>query len=224
MTTRRWPRLPGLLVAAAALAAGCVRHPNTAVAPARAANAVETAIYRFVAESVYVSTTGRSVGIVSTPLDTTCLAQPCRPLLTRWGLDPLWWADGDTSSALAERHDLLARIGVRTTLAGVAEGQRLLQTVTPDSAAFVAAHPDTANWTAFKAAHGGAAGFVWFSPIGFNARRNRALVFVDWQCGPTCGHTVAVSLDTRPDGAWRIADMLLVSSREHRPRVGAPGP
>lgn len=224
MTTPPRLRRLGLIAAAAAFAAGCVRHPNTGPAPARAANDVETAIYRFVAESVYVRNTGRSVGIVSAPLDTACLVQPCRPLLTRWGLDPLWWADGDSASALAERRDLLARVGARMTLAGVADGQRLLQTVMPDSAALVAAHPDTANWTAFKEAHGGASGFVWFSPIGFNPQRNRALVFVDWQCGPACGHTVAVALDAKPAGGWRIADMLLVSSRAPRPGVGPSTP
>ncbi len=220
------PRLRPLAAAAAAalLAAGCARGPNTAPRPVRAASAAETAIYRLVAESVYVTTTGRSVGIVSAPLDTACLAQPCRPVMTRWGLDPLWWANGDTAAALAERHDLLARLGDRTTLAGVAAGQRLLQTVTPDSAAVVAAHPDTASWIAFKAGHGGASGFVWFSPIGFNARGNRALVFVDWQCGPACGHTVTVSLDAKADGGWRIADMLLVSSRARRPGAAPPTP
>ncbi|MDE3174054.1 MAG: hypothetical protein KGN74_13370 [Gemmatimonadota bacterium] len=216
------PRLRPLAVAAAALlAAGCVRRPNTAPGPARATTAAETAIYRLVAESVYVATTGRSVGVVSAPLDTACLAQPCRPLMTRWGLDPLWWAGGDTVAAVAERRDLLARLGDRPTLAGVPAGQRLLQSVAPDSAAAVAAHPDTANWTAFKEAHGGASGFVWFSPIGFSARGDRALVFVDWQCGPACGHTVTVSLDARADGGWRIADMLLLTSRE-RPLGAAP--
>lgn len=206
----------------AASVAGCVRRASLAPSPARSADAAETAIYRLVAESVYVGNTGRAVGVVTTPLDTTCPTEPCHPLAARWGLDPLWWADGDSTSALAERHDLLARVATPVALGGVAAGQPLLQTVAPDSASFVAAHPDTANWTAFKAAHGGASGFVWFSPIGFDPARQRALVFVDWQCGPACGHTVTVSLAARPDRSWSIADMLLVSSREARPGITPP--
>lgn len=221
MRTSLRPFAP-LALGVAVLAAGCAR-PRTAPAPARALNAAETAIYRLVAESVYVSTTGRSVGIVEAPLDTACIARPCLPLAMRWGLDPLWWAAGDTAAAIDERRDLLARVGERMTLAGVAQGQPLLQSVLPDSAAAVAAHPDTASWTAFKEAHGGASGFVWFSPIGFDSGRDRALVYVDWQCGPRCGHTVTVALHATP-GGWRIADMLLVSSRERRPGLAPPTP
>jgi hypothetical protein len=209
---------------AVVLAAGCVRHPSTAPTPQHAASAAETAIYRLVAESVYVRTTGRSVGIVTAPLDTGCAAEPCRPLTARWGLDPLWWADGDTTAAIAERHDLLARVNEPLWLGGVAAGQSLLQTVQPDSAAIVVAHPDTANWTAFKELHGGASGFVWFSPIGFDTRHHRALVFADWRCGPACGHTVAVALNAGAGGGWHIADMLLISSRGPNLGLAPPTP
>ncbi|HVA58329.1 MAG: hypothetical protein WBQ26_10270 [Gemmatimonadaceae bacterium] len=186
----------------------------------RAATPAETAIYRLVAESVYVRTTARSVGIVTASLDTACMSQPCHPLLSRWGLDPLWWADGDSASALATRADLMARTASPLTLAAVPDGQRLLQAVAPDSAAVVVAQPDTARWKAFKEHHGGASGFLWFSPVGFDARRQSAVVFVDWRCGPLCGHTVTIALHATADGAWRIADMLLVSSRSARPDTG----
>ncbi|MGH7670299.1 MAG: hypothetical protein ACRENQ_12490 [Gemmatimonadaceae bacterium] len=175
--------------------------------------APEIAIYRTVAESVYVRTTGRSVGIVTSTLDSACSAPNCRPFLTRWGLDPLWWTAIDSADAIATRNDLLSRIAKPMTLDPVAAGQPLLQSVAPDSAALVTAQPDTAHWKAFKEHHGGASGFLWFSPIGFDASHHSALVFVDWQCGPACGHTVTVALRIDPAGAWRIDDMLLISSR-----------
>lgn len=220
------PRRPGrrsLVVLGITLAfAGCVRRPSIAPAPGRAPDAAETAIYRLVAESVYVRTTSRSVGIVSALLDTACTGVPCRPFPMRWGLDPLWWANGDTTAAIAARDDLLAHIADPMTLAGVPVGQTLLQSVAPDSAAHVMARSDTARWTAFKENHGGAAGFLWFSPIGFDAQRRSAVVFVDWRCGPACGHDVAVALRAAPGGSWRIEDMLLVSSRGAPPGPAHP--
>ncbi len=206
----------------AVTATACVRHASTAPTPLSAPTAAETAIYRLVAESVYVRTTSHSVGIVATPIDTACAANACPALASRWGLDPLWWADGDSASALAERVDLLARAAQPLTLAAVPDGQRLLESVDPDSAAIVVAQSDTAHWTAFKDHHGGAAGFLWFSPVGFDAQRRSAVVFVDWRCGPLCGHTVAIALRADPDGAWRIADMLLVSSRSTRTGTDQP--
>ncbi len=209
---RRASVVPSILVAALVVAAaGCSRRPTTAPTPVP--NAPEVAIYRTVAESVYVRNTGRSVGIVTSTLDTACLASSCRPFMTRWGLDPLWWAAGDSANAITARANLLVRIGEPMTLAGVAAGQLLLQSVAPDSAAVVAAQPDTAHWKAFKERHGGASGFLWFSPIGFDTSRHSAIVFVDWQCGPACGHTVAVALRADPTGTWRIHDILLISSR-----------
>lgn len=204
-------RIP-IVVLAVLAAAGCVRRPATAPTPAPPP---DVAIYRTVAESVYVRNTNRSVGIVTTTLDSTCSAANCRPFLTRWGLDPLWWA-GDSADAIATRNDLLSRIAAPITLAPVAAGQPLLQSVAPDSAALVAAQPDTAHWKAFKERHGGASGFLWFSPIGFDSSHRSAIVFVDWQCGPACGHTVTVALHLDQAGAWRIRDMLLISSRGPR--------
>ncbi|HUX34676.1 MAG TPA: hypothetical protein VMV51_12475 [Gemmatimonadaceae bacterium] len=222
------PRRPAptrtrLFALGAALAlAGCVLHPSTAPTPGRAPGAAEMDIYRLVAESVYVRTTSRSVGVVSTLLDTACTGMPCRPFPMRWGLDPLWWANGDTTAAAAARDDLLARISDPMTLAGVPAGQTLLQSVAPDSAARVVARSDTAHWTAFKAHHGGTAGFLWFSPIGFDAQRKSAIVFVDWRCGPACGHDVAVALRAVPGAGWQISDMLLVLSRGAEPDPARP--
>ncbi|HEY5218351.1 MAG TPA: hypothetical protein VIJ16_01020 [Gemmatimonadaceae bacterium] len=208
------------LLCAALTLAGCAPHPSTTAAPVRAADTPEMTIYRTVAESVYVRTTGRSVGIVSVPLDTACSAATCGPLARRWGLEPLWWAVGDSSSARAARADLLSRIARPMSLADVPDGQQMLQSIAPDSAAVVVAQPDTAHWTAFKEYHGGASGFLWFSPVGFDAQHRSAIVFVDWRCGPICGHTVAVSLKATGAGAWRIDDMLLLSSRQPGTTMG----
>jgi hypothetical protein len=41
------------------------------------------------------------------------------------------------------------------------------------------------------------------------------VAFVDWRCGPTCGHTVGVALTATSDTGWAIADVLLLSSRQH---------
>ena len=218
-TAPRWNRLAFTLVAAAA--AGCSRAPaNTAPLPLRAPSAAEVSIYRTVAESVYVRNTGRSVGIVTAPIDTACVGPRCRAFPGRWGLDPLWWSNGDSTAARAARDDLLAHLSAPVNLTAVAEGQPLLQSVAPDSAALVAAQPDTAHWTAFKERHGGASGFLWFSPIGFDSTRRSAIVFVDWQCGPACGHTVAVALRAGGAGVWSIDDMLLISSRAPQMRNG----
>ncbi len=205
---RVFPILAALL---AVTGVGCAHRPTTAPVPVP--DAPELAIYRTIAESVYVRNTGRSVGIVTAPHDTACAATNCRPFLTRWGLDPLWWAAGDSADAIAARDDLLSHIGTPLSLTDVAAGQLLLQPVAPDSAALVAAQPDTAHWKAFKERHGGASGFLWFSPIGFDSLRRSAILFVDWQCGPACGHTLAVALRAGQAGTWRIDDMLLISSR-----------
>ncbi|MCY7379540.1 MAG: hypothetical protein LH467_09420 [Gemmatimonadaceae bacterium] len=52
------------------------------------------------------------------------------------------------------------------------------------------------------------------SPVGFSRSGRSAVAFVDWRCGPTCGHTVGVALTATNDTSWAIADMLLLSSRQ----------
>ena len=58
-----------------------------------------------------------------------------------------------------------------------------------------------------------AAGAVRMSPVGFSESGRTAVAFVDWRCGPTCGHTLGVALVAATDSTWSIAEMLLVSSR-----------
>lgn len=221
---RTTPTLNLRLVAAAVLVAvaACSRQPaTTAPSPARSVGGSELAIYRTIAESVYVRTTQRAVGIVTSPLDTACTTSVCKPLTTRWGLDPLWWAKADTSDALTARDNLLANTSRRMSLDAVSEGQPMLQSIAPDSVAILAAQPDTAHWKAFKERHGAPSGILWFSPIGFDASRQSAIVFADWQCGPVCGHTVAIALSVTDAGAWRIDNMLLLSSRSPNGSLGS---
>src|SRR4051794_33374355 len=87
------------LLAAALLGACGGTHPSIAPAPRTIpASAPELAIYRTVAESMYVRTTGKPVGIVVTSADTACVAGAveCPSLATRWGLDPMWWSADST--------------------------------------------------------------------------------------------------------------------------------
>jgi hypothetical protein len=67
-----------------------------------------------------------------------------------------------------------------------------------------------------RATHADAAGAVRMSPVGFSRSGRTAVAFVDWRCGPTCGHTVGVALTSTSDTSWTIADVLLVSSRQRR--------
>jgi hypothetical protein len=52
-----------------------------------------------------------------------------------------------------------------------------------------------------------------FSPVAFDNDGKQALVFVDWLCGLTCGHTMSVYL-RRNSVAWEIADLLLTSRHQ----------
>jgi hypothetical protein len=47
------------------------------------------------------------------------------------------------------------------------------------------------------------------------------VVFSRWDCGPACGHTVVTALRADSAFTWRIADMLLLSSRQPRVTVRA---
>ena len=53
------------------------------------------AVYRTVADSIYVRTTERPIAVVTTTLDTTCTTFPCTDVIERWGLASLWWAGSD---------------------------------------------------------------------------------------------------------------------------------
>ena len=76
--------------------------------------------------------------------------------------------------------------------------------------------PDDAEvgeWIRFRSAHADAAGAVRMSPVGFSRSGQTAVAFVDWRCGPSCGHTLGVALTATSDSTWAITEMLLVSSR-----------
>ena len=69
-------------------------------------------------------------------------------------------------------------------------------------------------WGEFQYYHRGAAGLLRFSPVGFSSSGREAVVFARWDCGPACGHTIVAALRADSGSTWRIADMLLLSSRK----------
>ena len=58
-----------------------------------------------------------------------------------------------------------------------------------------------------------ASGAVRMSRVLFSRSGQTAVAFVDWRCGPTCGHTIGVALSATSDSTWSIAEMILRSSR-----------
>jgi len=195
--------------------AACSRtHVATSAAPRTiAASVPELAIYRTVAESMYVRTTGKPVGIVVTSTDTTCVAGAveCPSLATRWGLDPIWWAS-DTTMAYAARRNLLARAADTLDLRAVALGSPNVVAVAPDSTPTDLR--DVNQWVEFRDKYDGAAGFLRFSPVGFDDAKQAAIVYVQWECGPSCGHTLSAALHLdAATSQWRISDLMLISSR-----------
>ena len=78
--------------------------------------------------------------------------------------------------------------------------------------------PDGASvqeWIRFRATHADAAGAVRMSPVGFSRSGKTAVTFVDWRCGPTCGHTLGVALTATSDSSWAISEMLLLSAKKN---------
>jgi hypothetical protein len=73
---------------------------------------------------------------------------------------------------------------------------------------------DARFWGDFQYWHKGAAGVLRFSPVGFSASGRDAVVYLQWECGPVCGHTMVTALRADSASQWRIADMLLLSSRQ----------
>ncbi len=109
----------------------CFRHHAApAPSPVLGPDTPEMAVYRTVAESVYVRATRRSLGIV-----TMLLAPPARDASAAFadplGTRPLWWATGDSADARAARQALLAMAAHPTTLDGVDRGATLLQSIAP---------------------------------------------------------------------------------------------
>jgi hypothetical protein len=207
-------RRPGIILTAlaAALAGACGGGPATpAASPRPDLSAVRAvAVYRTMAESLYVRSTRRPVAIAPQTLDTACAEIRCPALPARWGVDSIWWVAGDPEAerdARAARADLLARAGARLPLAPVAAGQANLVPLDTNA---IPLGPDTGDWVAFRDAHNGAAGFVRFSPVGFAPSGRSAVVFVSWRCGPTCGHELAASLTATSDTTWQVSDVLLL--------------
>jgi hypothetical protein len=199
-----------LLTVPLALTGGCARpapHPPSSGSGPRA-----IAVYRAIAESIYVRSTGRVIAVATTSLDSTCVERSCAQLAERWGVDPLWWARGDSSEARAARSDLLARVAAPIDIRAVTLGRPMLLETDPGDVPPLNA--DVEEWSRFRAAHANAAGAVRMSPVGFSQSGRSAVAFVDWRCGPTCGHRVSVALTATSDTSWAIADMLLLSSRQ----------
>ena len=117
-------RLPALAVLFLVSCARVPHGPVDASAPNNAPRAI--AVYRTVAESIYVSTTKRVVAVATTSLDSACTAVTCADLAARWGVETLWWARGDSSEARDARADLLARAAPPFDVRAVTTGQAML--------------------------------------------------------------------------------------------------
>jgi hypothetical protein len=203
--------VPRLLFAASL--AACARPAPETPAPAPSSTGPQAiAVYRAIAESIYVRSTGRVVAVATASLDSACGEARCADLASRWGIEALWWASGDSSEARDARADLLSRVAAPLDIRAVPLGRPMLLEADPGDVPPPSA--DVQEWARFRATHADAAGAVRMSPIGFSRTGRTAVAFVDWRCGPTCGHTVGVALSATSDTSWTIADMLLVSSRQ----------
>lgn len=201
-----------LLVLASCLAiAACTHRAPEPVAPPASTAPRAIAVYRAIAESIYVGTTKRVVAVAAASLDSACTQVMCDDLAARWGVETLWWARGDSAEARDARADLLARAAPPFDLRAVTRGRAMLLETDPGDVPPVGA--DVTEWLRFRTQHADAAGAVRMSPVGFSRSGQTAVAFVDWRCGPTCGHTLGVALTATSDSTWSIAEMLLVSSR-----------
>ena len=72
---------------------------------------------------------------------------------------------------------------------------------------------DVSEWMRFRAAHADTSGAGRMSPVGFSRSGRTAVAYVDWRCGPTCGHTLGVALTATSDSTWSVAEMILLSAR-----------
>jgi len=203
-------RLGAIAIVFAAFA--CSRNaPVTSAVGPTGVTARAISVYRAIAESIYVNTTGRVVAVAATSLDSACVQEACGDLASRWGLDPLWWAKGDSTEARDSRADLLAHAAAPFDLRAVAQGRAML--LETDAGDVPQRGADVSEWVRFRITHADASGAVRMSPVGFSRSGRTAVAFVDWRCGPTCGHTVGVALTATSDSTWSIAEMLLISSQ-----------
>lgn len=204
-----------LLVALLLLAglASCRRAPTLQPAPKRRlASAAELAIYRVLTESTYVRSTGRPIAVVATSLDSACTSTDCPPLERRWGVETPWWAGvADSARAVAANAALIRRAADTVDLHAISEGHdRIIAIPTRQ---IPVSWSTEGMWGEFQYYNRGAAGVLRFSPIGFSPSGQEAVVYSRWDCGPECGHTIVTALRADSLSSWRIADMLLLSSR-----------
>lgn len=202
---------------AMALATGlvsCRQQPVLQPAPQhRVASAAELEIYRVLTESTYVRSTGRPIAVVITSLDSACASVDCPPLERRWGIESPWWAGvAGSEQASAANAALLKHAADTIDLHAIAEGHGDIIAL-PTRQLPVSWSTD-GMWGEFQYYNRGAAGVLRFSPIGFTPSGKEAIVFARWECGPMCGHTVVTALRADSASSWRIADMLLLSSRK----------
>lgn len=197
----------GLLFAAAC--AGRIAHPARIRTASRA-----VAVYRTIAESIYVRSTNRVVAVATSPLDTACDAATCADLRTRWGVETLWWARGDSAEARDALADLLEHAAAPTDVRSVPTGRPML--LEADAGDVPTMESGVEEWVRFRATHADAAGALRVSPVGFSRSGRTAIAFVDWRCGPTCGHRLGVALRATSDTTWAIDEMLLVPSAQRR--------
>jgi hypothetical protein len=205
------------LLVAILLAAGlasCRRAPVLQPVPQhRQASAAELAIYRVLTESTYVRSTGRPIAVVETSLDSVCTSVDCPPLERRWGIESPWWAGvAGTDGATAANAALLKHAADTVDLHAIAEGHRDIIAVSTRQ--LPVSWSTEGMWGEFQYYYRGAAGVLRFSPIGFSPSGKEAVVFTRWECGPACGHTVVTALRADSASSWRIADMLLLSSKK----------
>src|SRR4051812_44736412 len=120
-------RLPLLFVLAVALTS-CRQRPVMQPLPQRrVANDAELAIYRLLAESTYVRSTGRPVAVVAVSLDSTCAGAECAPLARRWGVESPWWAAvADSQRARSANSALLRHAGDTVDLRAIGQGHEQL--------------------------------------------------------------------------------------------------
>ena len=177
------------------------------------ASPAELAIYRVLTESTYVRSTGRPIAVVATSLDSACTSLDCPPLERRWGIETPWWAGvADSARASAANAALLGRAADTIDLHAIAEGHD--QIIAIPTRQLPVAWSTEGMWGEFQYYNRGAAGVLRFSPIGFTPSGREAVVFARWECGPACGHTIVTALRADSASSWRIADMLLLSSRQ----------
>lgn len=198
----------------------CRQHPVVQPLPQRRlANDAELAIYRVLAESTYVRSTGRPVAVVAVSLDSTCVGAECAPLAQRWGVESPWWAAvADSQRARSANSALLRHAGDTVDLHAIGQGHEQILPI--ETREIPVANSDAGMWGEFQFYHKGAAGLLRFSPVGFSSSGREAVVFTRWDCGPACGHTIVTALRADSSSAWHIADILLLSSRKPINTIG----